>query len=1467
MKIYSPTGTELLDITPDDSSYRYRAIMGENSLTLQFSLVAFIEIPQGAYCTYEEETYTLERPENLKMQNSRNFEYTLQMEGPQAKLALWKFRNPVDGRLKFSLTATPSEHLQMLLDNLNDRDAGWTSGPCIEGEAKTLSYNHNTCAEALTMIAEAWETEYEHTSKQISLHRIEYNRSAPLALSYGKGNGFRPGLGRTNYSDHRAIDRLYIQGGEKNIDLSTYNSSTLLLPKSTTLAYDGEHFEDEEGFNPADAITYATDANGQSVKERNTTNIRAEDSLDCSDIYPRRTGTVSQLLTIDEENHLYDIVDASIPISLDYRSYQLAGQKLSIVFQNGMLAGREFDVNYYHQATGDKPARRFEIVPQDIDGQTMPGGAFLPIAAGDNPSQYIVFGCSMPADYTYGAQNEMLRKAIRHLHLNRQQKFTFSGELDGIWAKNTWETLRQKIIIGGYINFSSAFQPTPVAIRIVGIREFINNPQSPQIELSNENHAGSLRTTLKKIDSNQQYTEHLDTQAKQFTRRRFRDAEETMNMLAAALTDDFTTAINPITVQTMAVLLGDESLQFRFVDSAIEPTKIADAITYAAGTLTTPASILQHMTLGISKISSAHAANEYSYWNMAANAFPLTDHPDKKYYLYAKCATVSNDGVFLLSETPIGMHDIEGYYHLLIGLINSEYEGDRSITRVYGFTEITPGRIAVAQIADPDGNTVFDLAAGTIEGKITFKSGTSGLDKITGWSDVADSLAAADSAKDYIDNTLPTTLSHLQDQVDGVIDSYFYPYAPTVENYPASGWTTEALKAQHIGDTFTNTQEYIDDVTTPNAGKSWRWVEDSGSYLWTPIADSDAVKALLAAATAQDTADHKRRVFVTTPTPPYDIGDLWTGGSTGDLKRCKTKRLTGSYFAGDWELATKYTDDTTATAAASAAAAAQSDATDALESITDIISDSVLSADEKPRQRLAWDTIAAEKPGIEAQATSFGITTEKTAYTSAFSALGTYLNGESGPYSAGVPLWLSDAQLEINTDIVGATYRSTWEAYYDARTALLNAIYAKAKQLADTAQGTANAAASAASALSYLATALTQETEITGGLIATSVILLRNALAQVVGGVSGIEGSQGFWMGGTFQDFLDGLADIYIKESGAKFTGQVIADSGLIGGILHILGNALESKYFKISDENIATKSEVVAAKTATIPAYYNDSEKLTITAANPHIYETAEVEIESDTVLPYVWWGYDYTRPIAYKPGIFNATENSSCRLVLKIEVINNGSVVAQTQQTYDYNYAGGYEYPGAFISNEPALAKGTVKLRLTAEIIYVSYFGAGTSFKIYRLLSGTYVGSRTNIGITHYMKRTEIGGNGFYSFWELTKYLYYSATEGLHFKGFTNLPGVLAAASVASTGAQSNKWGAKVATSAQPVSKTTGVYTVPHNIGHSAYTVQVTCNNSNRYFAWCSSKGNTSVVINIVNSSGSAVDANFDYMIIGEN
>ena len=194
----------------DDTSYRYRAIKGDNNLILYYSLPRHVEIPLGATCEFQGQTYTLLRPEDLVMRHLRLFEYTVTFKSHAALLSLYKLRNPVDKRLKFSMTATPAEHLQMIVDNMNMRDSGWTAGECITGPAKTLSYNHIFCSDALNQIAEEFDTEFEVDIKKISLKKVEYNRDNPLPLAYGKGKGFRPGVGRTNFEDTLPVSVLYV---------------------------------------------------------------------------------------------------------------------------------------------------------------------------------------------------------------------------------------------------------------------------------------------------------------------------------------------------------------------------------------------------------------------------------------------------------------------------------------------------------------------------------------------------------------------------------------------------------------------------------------------------------------------------------------------------------------------------------------------------------------------------------------------------------------------------------------------------------------------------------------------------------------------------------------------------------------------------------------------------------------------------------------------------------------------------------------------------------------------------------------------------------------------------------------------------------------------------------------------------------------------------------------------------------
>lgn len=344
---------------------------------------------------------------------------------------------------------------------------------------------------------------------------------------------------------------------------------------------------------------------------------------------------------------------------------------------------------------------------------------------------------------------------------------------------------------------------------------------------------------------------------------------------------------------------------------------------------------------------------------------------------------------------------------------------------------------------------------------------------------IADAIrfSSGESVKDYIDNAvgevntkvddaisdlsenisfvnqLSKDLEAVKNQIDGAIETWFYKPVPTLSNEPAVNWTTNEAKDRHLGDLYYD-----------GNGKAYRFQMSGTSYVWQVITDSDITKALADAKKAQDTADGKRRVFVTTPSNAsvYDIGDLWVNATYGsyknDLLRCKTAKQANAQFSIEhWELASKYTDDTKANqaqaaadAAKQAADSAQQTANNAVQSaatanalLSDIANDNKLTAQEKQETKKEWDIIVSEKPKNDASADKYGVS--RTAYDTAYNTLSAYIT----------PLLSS---LSTTSNISGATFRSKFKDYYDARTDLLNAISAKAKSLADAAQQTADAA-------------------------------------------------------------------------------------------------------------------------------------------------------------------------------------------------------------------------------------------------------------------------------------------------------------------------------------------------------------------------------------------------------------------------
>ena len=261
---------------------------------------------------------------------------------------------------------------------------------------------------------------------------------------------------------------------------------------------------------------------------------------------------------------------------------------------------------------------------------------------------------------------------------------------------------------------------------------------------------------------------------------------------------------------------------------------------------------------------------------------PTLEESQNVIMITAEAIGISNDG----GETyPYGLFltgDLIARLLYVVG-INADYINSGAIT-----------------VADNDGEITF--FADTETGRVDIKAYSL---TITG--KTVEEIAGEESEavlNDFVDAVYTPTITNLQNQIDGQIETWFYNYIPTEENYPAAEWTTDTEKDKHLGDLFyiVDNEEY--------GGQAYRWAKIGADYLWDYVEDTAVVKALADAAAAQDTADQKRRVFVVTPYPPYDVGDLWVGDDTSEMMRCQVSRQSGNYVSTDWIKAVKYTDDT-----------------------------------------------------------------------------------------------------------------------------------------------------------------------------------------------------------------------------------------------------------------------------------------------------------------------------------------------------------------------------------------------------------------------------------------------------------------------------------------------------------------------------------------------------------------------------
>lgn len=868
------------------------ALLSDDVVTISVSSAVPLPVDIGDRIKVYGRVYTANQLPEPSKAGLRRYEYDITFEGLQYGLIDAQYKLPPDayGDTYYS---DLYGHLRVLVWNANRVQPNkWRMGSCpAEGttDYKNLTTSSRNCLQVLQDLCTEWNVEFEITPGD-GFNTINIKEKAGIThaftLRYGRGKGLY-NLKRTNVNNAGLTTRLFVYGGQDNLG-QNYGHTRLCLPHTDRLT---SFLED------AKAIAQ------YGVKENEKV----------YDIKPERVGEVTAIgadeITFSDttagDNAMFDL-NAKKPDGSTL--YLLDGVAAKLKFQTGQLAGYEFDIHKYDHATRTFIINRFT----DENGMVFPSatsGAFQ-IAKGD---KYIITEIQLPQSYIDAAENKLAEAAKKDFPAMTQPQVSYKLTLsEDFLTKMFGQEVEAEIFhVGDYINVEDEELGINKAVRIVRIERNLLKRHTYEITLSDTVTKSTTVRVLNEIEDINDVININKLADPTRARRRWMATQELLNMVFDPEGDYYSEKIKPLSIETQMLSVGAKSTQFTLLNVTFQPNynKDPNALYISGGRL-------------------AHYAIEENIRTWQLNAATYTNlKPATAYYIYARCSTTAGNGTIILSESAITVEQEAGYYNFLVGVLNSVVTDaggknpGRLVSLTYGSSTINGRFLRTGRIeSSGGGKCYFDLDNDEIGGVIRFVGSDGNYYNIT------DVQEKTDELKDYINNTLPGVLGELQAQLDGVIEQWFYEEdpsplstAPLAEpNNPAKEWedadaaagTTEE-REKHLGDLYYNT----------TSGKVWRYVKarirpkpgaalsTNYYYFWQELEDTELAQALALAQDALDAANDKAKIFVSTPYTPYYVGDLWVQGSTGDILRCKTERLTGAYNASDWVKASKYTDD------------------------------------------------------------------------------------------------------------------------------------------------------------------------------------------------------------------------------------------------------------------------------------------------------------------------------------------------------------------------------------------------------------------------------------------------------------------------------------------------------------------------------------------------------------------------------
>lgn len=820
--------TVVCDVYLKDNSYTVEEIMGEDTLTLNFLSRNVVNLQINDYIDFEGTKYKIRHNEKVtKKETSLGWEYTVQFYSSRYDLLDAEFflHGTPERKKNFDYyTGTARDWLTLFVKNMNRTGSGWVAGSCIESRMVTLSFKDKKVGTVLDELIKELNTEYWISGQTINIGRREYSSNG-LVLAQGEGMGFTE-LEVSAVDDTPPVTVFYPYGSDKNLG-PDYGTDYLLLP------------------------------DGLLSIEKNVEKYgRIEKSMQFDHIFPKGEFAVTE--KIDD----YTLRAADMDFNLT--DCLLDGVEVIVTFQDGGLAGYDLAIV---EDSWDNDLKQFKLKQNDQENALkVPGD--INFSVGD---KFILTGLKMPQSYRDNASLQLQEEAQAWLDGKCEKRIQLRGKCDEVIFR------LQNIFIacGQMVGVYSEQLDIDREIRVTKVKRYIEKDGTPsyryELTLSDFLESNGFKDLVDDVNKVPEEIEDKVKPVREHTKRSWRDVMETLGMMFDPEGDYFTELIKPLAVHTAQLIVGTNSQQMELIGVKFIPNADNDA-NYFKNT----AGKLVHFTV----------SEEIREWAIPAASFRLNN--SLAYYVYAKCPKEGKNGSIYVSERQIKLEDETGYYHFWVGVLNTPEDGVRSWLPNYGYTEAAGQTITTGLIKDRLARLVIDLVnaritainGATIEGKVTFTSGTSGYNNITDKPDLS-----VYGTKDLLNSIK----DNLQNQLDGKIDTYYQ------SSNPWNSWPS-GTEPGHVGDMWYNT----------STGVLQTYIGPS-SNIWREIVDPAAVEAARAAATAADVkADSKRRVFTSTPRPPYDVGDQWiTYGTTGgSMFICKTSRSAGSsYNPSDWQKA------------------------------------------------------------------------------------------------------------------------------------------------------------------------------------------------------------------------------------------------------------------------------------------------------------------------------------------------------------------------------------------------------------------------------------------------------------------------------------------------------------------------------------------------------------------------------------